>query len=206
MDTCNHFYGNDDINVQQICGYSNVYVENLYGDRLQAHFHCSLNITNDPLLLLTIRCVNGLALSALSTEEQEIAARAIQCGYLQKNGDILEPAIVVLEPDSQRELWNVFAELLKGMKTTSHTKSLESSEPDSQTGLSSLVQALATELAEFMKKNIPTHLIKEYAAYNTCIASNHFFHDVVEECISQNILNAPKNPLGPEGVLMVLKK
>ncbi len=197
-DTCNHFYGNDGINAQQICGYSNVYVENLYGDRLQAHFHCSLNLSNDPLLLLTIRCVDGLATSSLSEEEKEIAAKAIQCGYLQKNGDILEPAIVALTPESNRKLWNVLDKTLKAAGTVPHT--------EGATGIQKLARSLAAELAEFMKKHIPPHLMEEYVSYNTCIASNHFFHDVVEACIGQGVLNAPKNPLGPEGVLMVLQK
>lgn len=197
IDACaenSHFYGNDGVNARQICGYSNVYVENLYGDRLQAHFHCNLNLSNDPLLLLTIRSVNGLALSALSVEEQEIAAKAIQCGYMQKNGGFLEPAIVVLDPDSRQELWNAVSESMRNMGALP------------QTLPQTLAQNLASELAAFMKKHVPAHLMGEYAGYNTCVASNHFFHDVVEECISRGILNAPKNPLGPEGVLMVLQK
>lgn len=201
-ETCSHFYGNDGISAQQICGYSNVYVENLYGDRLQAHFHCNLNLSNDPLLLLTIRSVNGLALSDLSGEEQEIAAKAIQCGYLQKNGEFLEPAIVVLDPDSRQELWNAFSESMRNIGAL--PQAMPQAAP--RASLQALAQNLASELAGFMKKHIPAHLMGEYAGYNTCVASNLFFHNVVEECISRRILNAPKNPLGPEGVLMVLQK
>jgi len=186
----NHFYGNDGISAKHICGYSNIYVENLYGDRLHAHFHCSLDISRDPLLLLTIRCVHGLALSDLSEEEREIAARAIQCGYLRKNGELLEPAIVVLEPDSRDALWNTFGE--PGAGTRDKTQNL--------------AHTLAAKLSGFMKKHIPAHLMGEYAHYNSCVASNHFFHNVVEECIDREILNAPENPLGPEGVLMVLQR
>lgn len=182
------FYGNDGIIAQHFCGYSRIYVENLYGNRLQPHFHCGHNISNDALLLLTIRCVEGLPLSGLSEEEQEIAAKAIQCGYLRKNGDSLEPAIVVLDSAScgERELWNMADMLLEDTRK--------------------LACALAKDLASFMKKHIPPHLMGEYPYYNICIASNHFFHAVVEECISQGILNAPENPLGSEGVLMILTK
>ena len=182
------FYGNDGIVAQHICGYSRIYVENLYGNRLQPHFHCSHNISNDPLLLLTIRCVDGLTLTSLSDEEQEVAAKAIQCGYLRKNGDILEPAIIVLDTDScsEKDLWNMADALLESSQELTHT--------------------LAKDLAGFMKKHIPAHLLGEYPYYISCIASNYFFHDVVEECISQGILNAPENPLGPEGVLMILTK
>lgn len=187
-DAHNAFYGCDGISALHTCGYSRIFVENLYGNHLQPHFHCGHNISNDPLLLLTIRCVDGLTLSDLSDEEQEIAAKAIQCGYLRKNGDSLEPAIVVLDSDSysERELWNLVDALLENTGDLSH--------------------ALAEDLAGFMKKHIPPHLMGEYPYYNSCIASNHFFHDVVEECISQGLLNAPENPLGPEGVLMILER
>ncbi|MDE7222573.1 MAG: RNA polymerase sigma factor [Acetatifactor sp.] len=182
------FYGNDGIIAQHFCGYSRIYVENLYGNRLQPHFHCDHNISNDALLLLTIRCVGGLPLSSLSEEEQEIAAKAIQCGYLCKNSDSLEPAIVVLDSAScgEKELWKMADMLLENTRE--------------------LACALAKDLAGFIKKHIPTHLMGEYPYYNTCIASNHFFHAVVEECISQGILNAPENPLGSEGVLMILTR
>lgn len=184
----NHFYGNDGISAKHICGYSNVYVENLYGNRLQAHFHCGHNISADPLLLLTIRCAKGLALSDLSEEEREIAAKAIQCGYLRKDGNLLEPAIIVLDPDTHNALWGIFDGA--GIRTE----------------IRDLAHALAKELSGFMKKHIPAHLMGEYVHYNTCVASNHFFRNVVEECIDRKILNAPENPLGPEGILMILQR
>lgn len=180
----NYFYGCDGITAGNIGGYSHIFMSNLYGNRLQKHFACGHNISQDPLLLLTIRCVGGLALDTLNEEEQEIAAKAIRCGYLRKDGNLLKPAIVVLDEDTA--LWDVADSLTE------------------RTG--DLARGLAAELAEFMKKHIPQHLMAEYVYYNDCIASNRFFHDVIEECISRNILNAPKDPLGPEGVLMVLTK
>lgn len=180
-------YGCDGIRAQCICGYSRIFVRNLYGPRLQAHFHCDHNISNDPLLLLTIRSVDGLPFSSLSEQEQEIAARAIQCGYLRKNGASLEPAILVFtgEKDPARNFINVMGNLPADACAMAHT--------------------LAEELAQFMKKHIPPHLIGEYSFYHSCINTG-FFHNVVEECIRSGILNAPENPLGPEGVLMVLEK
>lgn len=181
-----YFYGCDGINAWHTCGYSHIFMDNLYGNRLRKHFECGHNISQDPLLLLTIRSVDGLPLAALSEEEQEVAAKAIQCGYLQKDGDLLRPAIVVLENESNNTLWSIADELTERTGELAHT--------------------LAAELAVFMKKHIPAHLMAEYVYYNNCIAANRFFHDVVEECIGAGILNAPENPLGPEGVLMVLEK
>ena len=101
------------------------------------------------MLLLTIRSVNGLPLSELNEEEQEIAAKAIQCGYLQKDGEFLKPAIVVLDNDSDQALWSIADGLVE------------------RTG--ELARNLAAELAEFMKKHIPPHLMSEYVYYNNCI-------------------------------------
>ena len=181
-----HFYGCNGIRAQQICGYSDVYAENLSGKRLQLHFGSSHNISGDPVMLLTIRCAGGLPLASLTGEEREIAARAIQCGYLKRDGDMAAPAIVVLLRDS--ETFHIFRELLDDLKI----------------GIREHAPALAEELAVFMKEHIPPHLIGDYPYYNTNVASCFFFNDAVEECISRGILNAPENPLGPEGVLMVL--
>ncbi len=181
-----YFYGCDGIGAWHTGGYSKISLSNLYGNRLQKHFTCGHNVSQDPMLLLTIRSVNGLPLSELNEEEQEIAAKAIQCGYLQKDGEFLKPAIVVLDNDFDQALWSIADGLVE------------------RTG--ELARNLAAELAEFMKKHIPPHLMSEYVYYNNCIACNRFFHDVVEECIDQGTLNAPANPLGPEGVLMILEK
>lgn len=183
----NLVYGCDGIQSEGIYGYSRVIVQNMYGPRLQAHFHCGHNISNDPLLLLTIRCADGLPLSSLSEQEQEIAARAIQCGYLRKNGNSLEPAILVFSGsnDPAGSFLNVLGHLSEEACIMAHT--------------------LAGELAEFMKKHIPPHLMGEYRFYHSAVTSG-FFHNVAEECIRSGILNAPENPLGPEGVLMILEK
>lgn len=59
-----------------------------------------------------------------------------------------------------------------------------------------IARDLAADLSEYMKKHIPAHLMGEYACYNSCIASNNFFYNVVEECIDRKILNAPKKTPG----------
>ncbi|MCM1120210.1 MAG: RNA polymerase sigma factor [bacterium] len=182
------FYGCNSIHARQLCGYSDIYVENLSGKRLQLHFGCDHNISSDPVMLLTIRCAGGLRLSSLSDGEQEIAARAIQCGYLLRDGDTLIPAIVVLFRDTEAD--HKFRELLRDLQKDIHRQA----------------PILAEELAGFMKKHIPPHLTGDYPCYNSSVASCSFFHDVAEECIGRGILNAPKSPLGPEGVLMVLTK
>lgn len=182
-------YGCNGIGVRQVGGYSEVYVETLSdGKRLQPHFGCSHNIAADPLLLLTLRCVGGLALALLSEEEKETAARAIQCGYLQKDGDILKPAIVVLpdKSDADKEFWDLLQNLQKGITDPA--------------------LRLAEDLSRFIKEHIPPHLMGDYPHYNSLLASNGFSYEVMEKCISLGILNTPEKPLGPEGVLMILTR
>lgn len=180
------FYGCDSIRGQNICGYSYVLVRNLYGGRLRAHFHWGHDIGSDPLLVFTIRCLSGLTLSDLSEGECEIAARAIQNGYLQKRGEMIEPAILVLSNGIGDYM--DFQNLLGSLRGRTQR----------------LAFSVGRELAGFMKECIPRHLRDDYRYYNSGIASQNFFHDVVEECIRRDILVPPARPLGPEGVLMVL--
>ena len=72
--------GMDGTAAQEICGYSNVHMTNIYISRIQKHFHCGHNISQDPMLLLTIRAIEGLSVDSLSEDEKEIAAKAIEQG------------------------------------------------------------------------------------------------------------------------------
>lgn len=181
-----YFYGCDSICGQNICGYSYILVRNLYGKRLRAHFRCGHDIGSDPLLLFTIRCLSGLSFSDLSESEWEIADQAIQSGYLQKRGEIIEPAILALSNGVGDYM--DFQNLLGSLRGKTQR----------------LAFSVGRELASFMKEYIPSHLRDDYRYYNSCIASLSFFHDVVEECIRRDILVPPARPLGPEGMLMVL--
>lgn len=180
------FYGCDSIVAHDVGGYSNVLVRNLYGSRLQAHFHCGHDVADDPMLRLTVRCANGCPLSALSNEEREIAGRTMQQGYLREHDGVLEPAILVLADGIS--VYIEFQSLLGALEENTRK----------------LANDLAGELAGFMREHIPSHLLADYPCYGSSIASHCFFHDVVEECICRGILTAPPAPLGPEGVLMVL--
>lgn len=182
----NAFYDCDSIIGHQIWGYSDIMVRNLYGNRLQAHFRCGHNLAADPLLRLTIRCAEGLPFSALCSEDRAIAERAIHQGYLRERDGILEPAILILADGIS--VYIEFQSLLGALEEDTRE----------------LARRLAGELGEWMRGHIPVHLLSDYPYYNSCIASQHFFYDVVEECIHRGILEAPHSSLGPEGVLMVL--
>lgn len=183
---CNPFYSCDSIHAHDACGYSDILVRNFYGNRLPAHFHCGHDLTADPLLLLTVRCTEGMPLSVLSGEGREVARRALQQGYLQLRKGVLEPAVLVLSDGIS--VYMEFQGLLGNMEEE----------------FGKLADSLAKELSGSMKKYVPAHLLDDYLYYNSCIAANGFSSDVVEECIRREILKAPANSPGPEGVLMVL--
>ena len=178
-------YGCDGIDAYEICGYKRVFISNMYGPRLEAHFHCGHNIGTDPLLLLLIRSIGGLKTDSLTESEKETAAKAIECGYIRKNGDQLEPNVLVFELRHDR----AFNSLLQICDK-----------------LDNVAEDIACELAEFIKSHLPKHLENEFLTYSSLIASACLGSDIIEECIKANILSEPESLLCGEGVIVVVEK
>lgn len=70
-------------------------LENIYITRIKPHFHCGLNIAAHPQLQLALRAIEGLDVNTLSELEKEHAAKAIECGYLYREGEMLYTKILV---------------------------------------------------------------------------------------------------------------
>ncbi len=180
------FYGCDGTFTKDFCGYSNVFIRNIYGKRMDRHFHANYNITNDEKFNLTLKSIGGISVDTLSEKQKEVAAKAIECGFLRKNGNILEPKIVTIE---QKD-WESFRNLL-----SEYYDSLEL-----------ICNQIANEIYEYMVSHIQKHLLNEYKSYNELIASINILNDLIEKCIEEKILSVPKNRIGPEGVLLVVEK
>lgn len=181
------FYGCDGIDATSVGGYRAVFVSNIYGKRIEKHFECGHNISQDPKLLMVLRAIGGLPIDKLTEDEKEIAAKAIECGYLRKNGEILEPKIIVFDGDiNTQEFYKLSHDLNEGMQE--------------------IIEAIAEELSCFMKKHIPKHLIHEYQHYTTLIAGVRIISRMIEQCIQEGLLNEPEQPLGAEGVFMVVER
>ena len=180
------FYGSDGIFADFIGGFRAAYVSNIYGERLDRHFYCWDNMSHDAKILMTLRSIGGLSVSELTENEKEIAAKAIECGYLRRHGDVLEPKIIVVERQHEMDFYNLAHVLSEDMD--------------------SLIEQIAAELSVFMKKQIPKHLINEYPLYVRLIAGVRILSGAIEECIKEGLLLAPENRLGAEGVLMVVEK
>ena len=79
----------DGTEATNLCGFSRIYLVNIYNNRIKPHFHCNHNISTDAKLQLALRAIDGLDVASLSEDEKEYAAKAIECGYLFRDGNML---------------------------------------------------------------------------------------------------------------------
>ena len=180
------FYGCDGNETRDFCGYSYVFIRNIYGKRIDRHFYAGQDITNDEKMNITLKAIGGMSVGNLTENQKEIAAKAIECGFLRKSGDILEPKIVAI----QKKDWKNFRNLLNG-----YYDSVEN-----------ICNEIAEELHEYMVSHIQKHLLNEYKTYNQLVAGINVLNDLIEKCIAENVLTEPEKRVGSEGVLLVVEK
>lgn len=182
------FYGcdgfRDVIREYDVYGYSSIFVSNVYGERLDKHFSCGHHVLTDSLLLITVRAIGGLLVDTLTEDEKETAAKAIECGYLRKDGDVLYPKIVVF---SGKKEWDFYG-LLSGFDKT----------------VDALAEKIAIELSGLIRRYVPKHLMNEYTMFSMG-ASIRILHDVIEACIAEDLLTTPPSRLCGEGVMMMVE-
>ena len=180
------FYGSDGIDATSIGGYKSVFASNIYGKRIDKHFHYGHNLSHDPKLLMVLRAIGGIGIDELSESEKEIAAKALECGYLRKNGNVIEPKIIVIDRKNDRDFYNLSF--------------------DFNNDMGAVIEQIAAELSMFMRKHIPEHLMNEYQIYTRLIAGIRILAKAIEECIKEGLLTEPENRVGAEGVLMVVER
>ena len=180
------FYGCDGNETRNFCNFSYVFIRNIYGKRIDRHFYAGQDITNDELMSITLKAIGGLPVSDLTENQKEFAAKAIECGFLRKVGDILEPRIITIELKE----WEKYRNLLRG-----YYDSVED-----------ICNQIAIELHNYMVSHIQKHLLNEYKSYNLLVAGINVLNDLIEKCIAENILTEPEKRIGPEGVLLVVEK
>ncbi len=222
-------YGNDGISANSVCGYQSVLVSNLYGKRIEKHFSCGHNLTLDQKLLMTLRAIGGLNSDDLTEEELEIAAKAIECGYLRKRKNTAEsyskdpriPEAAILKPG------NIIPAPPEPANTQQSVFDPVSTEPvilepaiiviDGQdepafyrlcrsfnNGMEPIIDQIAGQLAAFMRRHLPEHLIREFSVYHTLIADARTESAAIEECLKLGVLSEPVT--GSEGVLMIVHR
>ncbi len=180
------FYGCDVINATSVGGYQSVFVSNIYGKRMDEHFNCEHNLYCDPQLLMALKAIGKISVDELSETEKEIAAKAIECGYLCRNGAVIEPKMIVIDRKNEKDFYNLSYDFNDDMGT--------------------FIEQIAEELSTFMRTHIPKHLLNEYPVYTILIAGIRILSKAIEECIAAGILSTPESRIGAEGMLMIVEK
>ena len=178
--------GWDGTSAQNICGYSGVTLDNIYITRIKKHFHCGQSLANDLQIQLAIRAIDGLNATELSEAEKEHAAKAIECGYLYREGDMLHTKILVNTYDDADKLFKVSEGLRSGYF---HDEA----------------KIVAEKVAELIKKSVPDYLLGEWEFANR-LANLPVLDAVVECLIEKGVLTPPEDGIGAEGCWMMVKK
>lgn len=174
--------GWDGINATNICGYAQVRLDNIYTNRVKKHFHCGHNIANDPEIQLAIQAINGIDIKNLSEQDKEHAAKAIECGYLYREGDILYTKILVSNISDSKHLYEISCELEKDY-------------------LNASADSVAADIAKLIYENVPEHLLGEWQFVND-LANMPVLDSLVDLFIDKGILIQPKDGIGAEGCWM----
>ena len=178
--------GWDGVEAQNVCGFSNVHLDNIYISRIKKHFSCGLNVSKDPQIQLALRAIEGLDVTSLSETEKEHAAKAIECGYLYLDGDILYTKILVNAFSDRDRLFDI-------------SKALQNGYFDAD------AEIVAAKVAELIKKSVPDYLLGEWRLANS-LASLPIFDAVVECLIEKGVLTPPEDGIGAEGCWMSVEK
>ena len=178
--------GWDGIEAHNVCGYKNIHLDNIYITRIKIHFHCGHDVANDTPLQLAIRAIDGLVVSTLTEREKEHAAKAIEQGYIYREGDMLYTKILVCSLADKERLFDITRGLSEGYF-----------EKDAE--------AVAEKLAAILKSAIPEHLMGEWEFANR-LASMPVLDAVVEALIEKGLLTPPEGGVGAEGCWMCVEK
>ena len=182
------YYGGgwDGVDAQNVCGFSNVRLDNIYITRIKKHFDCGLNVSKDPQIQLSLRAIYGLDITLLSEKEKEQAAKAIECGYLYRDGDMLYTKILVNALSDRNRLFDISNALRNGYFHAD-------------------AEIVAEKVAELIKKSVPNHLRGEWRFAND-LASMPILDAVVESLIEKGVLTPPEDGIGAEGCWMSVEK
>lgn len=177
--------GQDSIEAEGIGGYKKILLMNIYMNGIQAHFRCGHDIYRDPALTMAIRAVEGISMGELDEKGKEIAAKAIECGYLYRDGDVLYTKFLVSRMEDEGRVWSIN----KGMASAFEEEA----------------DKVASQIAGFIRKNIPEHLMGDYLKVNS-LAGEAVVDFLVEALIQRGLLTPPADGVGAEGLWMFVEK
>lgn len=178
--------GWDGVDAQNVCGFSKVHLANIYGTRIKKHFACGLNVSTEPQIQLALRAIEGLDISSLSETEKEHAAKALEQGYLYRDGNMLYTKILVSALSDSNRLFDISEALQRGYFDAD-------------------AEAVAEKAAAFIRKSVPDYLLGEWGLANALASLP--VRDAVMEClIEKGVLIPPEDGIGAEGCWMCVEK
>lgn len=175
-------FGCDGVNAVNVCGYSEVHLENIYNKWIQKHFHCGWNVAQDFRIQMALRAVGGLEISRLSEAEKEHVAEAVRCGYLYREQDMLYTKILVSDRKDMDRLFGVSYKVNDGRFQAGAEKAAE-------------------RIAALIRKTVPEYLLPEWRFFNQ-IAGMPVTDAAAERLIQKGILHVPEDGIGAEGCWM----
>ena len=179
--------GWDSVDAENICGYAKIHLANIYtSDHITKHFGCGLNVSNDPQIQMALRSINGLDIASLSEAEKEHAAKAVECGYLYREGDMLYTKILVNDMRDSDRLFDISNELSSGC-------------------FEDQAQIAAQKLAALIRNSVPEYLLGEWEFINN-LANSPLLNSLIEVLIEKKILTPPENGIGAEGCWVSVAK
>lgn len=178
--------GCDGIEARNICGYKGVFFSNIYIKRIRKHFSCGHDIGNDIPLQLALLAINGLDITEMSEYDKEQAAKAVECGYLYSEGNMVYTKILISDSKDNDHFFDISRRLEKGY-------------------FEEKAEEAAEKIAKLTKKVLPSYLMDEWDKVNS-LAGIPLLDLVAEELINKGIITAPKDGIGAEGCWGIVSK
>ena len=166
--------------------YGRWYVENIYNKWIEGHFFCWYHLEDDQELRLALKALHGLALDSLSEAEREYAARALECGYLYREGGMLYTKILVCSQKDRERLFHVTEGLADGC-------------------LEKCAETVAEKLSGLIRRFLPGHLLGEWRLVNNLAYEPVVLNALLESLVEKGILIPPENGIGAEGCWMTVE-
>ncbi len=135
--------------------------------------------------MYALRAIQGLAVNTIKETEKELVAKAIEEGYLYREGDMLYTKILVSNVDDRKDLF-------------ASSSKLEGELPEIP------IASIADRIADLIKKSIPEHLWGEWECANL-LAALPILDALVEILIDNGILTPSENGIGAEGCWVSVK-
>lgn len=179
-------FGNDSISARNVCGYATVFFSNIYMRRIKKHFGCGHNIATDIQLQLALSAIDGLDTASMSEYGKEQAAKAVECGYLYREGNTVYTKILIHDMKDNDRFYDVSNLLVKGYFEEETEKA-------------------ADKIACITKKVLPRYLMGEWQRVND-LARIPVNELMAEELIKKGILIPPRDGIGAEGCWGIVKK